>query len=53
MSHLNLKLKSGNDETIKKFLAGKLKEYKEVNDNLKGNLEMLSESHTKLQNTNE
>lgn len=53
LAHLNLRLKVGNDEALKKYLAGKLKEYKELNESLKTNVESLNEAYGKSTNTNE
>lgn len=45
--HLSLKLKQGNDETVKRHLAGKLKETKEQMALMKRSLESLEEAYTK------
>jgi hypothetical protein len=39
--HLRLRFKRGNDETIKKYLASKLKDYKETNALLSDRLQSL------------
>ena len=43
LSHLNLTLKAGNDDSVKKYLAIKLKEFKEENQILKHKLETKEE----------
>ena len=45
---LNLKLKQGNDESIKKHLAGKLREQKDINESLRNNLFNLEDQFSKL-----
>lgn len=44
---LSLRLKQGNDEAIKKHLATKLKEHKEVIENLKNNVFNLEDTVAK------
>jgi hypothetical protein len=44
---LSLKLKQGNDEAIKKHLATKLKEHKEIVESLKTNLFNLEDKFSK------
>ena len=45
--HLSLKLKQGNDETVKRHLASKLKESKDTVQGLKKSLEHLEEAFNK------
>jgi hypothetical protein len=45
LPHLNLKLKQGNDEAIKKHLATKLKETKESNERLNKNVATLDDAY--------
>lgn len=50
---LNLKLKQGNDESIKKHLACKLKEHKEMVESLRTNLFNLEDQFSKHKIENE
>lgn len=53
LAHLSLKLKQGNDETVKRHLASKLKESKEAIMNLKRSLDALDDTYAKSVSTNE
>ena len=48
-----MRLKQGNDETIKKHLAGKLKESRESCEQLRRSLDTLDEVYGKTTQTNE
>jgi hypothetical protein len=48
-----LKFKQGNDESIKKFLSGKLKETKDFLETTRMNLHNIEDAYTKVTSTNE
>ena len=47
LTHLSLKFKQGNDEAIKKYLSGKLKDAKESIEQLRTSLGSFEENYTK------